>query len=127
GGGPPHRGMVFVWTPGTPGTPDRPAGLFRTPGTVEDLTFTPDGSKLVVSTGWSDGGYFVLWDSAAQRTVKTVQADEAGVLAADISNDGRTLITGGQTGTVRLWDLPTGTPLGAPLTGLAGFADTVDL
>jgi WD40 repeat protein/DNA-binding SARP family transcriptional activator len=124
GSGPVHRGLVFVWRPGRP---NKPPDRFRTRGTVEELDFTPDGSQLVVSTGWGDGGYFVLWDPAAQRIVKTVHADDAGVLAAAISTDARTLMTGGQTGIVRLWDLSAGAPLGAPLAGLSGFADTVDL
>jgi WD40 repeat protein/DNA-binding SARP family transcriptional activator len=124
GSGPVHRGLVYVWRLGVP---DQPAERIRTRGTVEDLTFTPDGSQLVVSTGWDDGGYFVLWNTAAQRIVKTVHADDAGVLASDVSTNARTLITGGQTGIVRLWHLSAGTPLGAPLTGLGGFADTVDL
>jgi WD40 repeat protein len=124
GGGPVHRGLAYIWRPTKP---NQPADRFRTPGTVEELDFTPDGSQLVVSTGWGDGGYFVLWDTAAQRIVKAVHADAAGVLTADVSTDARTLMTGGQTGIVRLWDLPAGTPLGAPLTGLTGFADTVDL
>jgi WD40 repeat protein len=124
GGGPVHRGSVYVWSPGTP---NQPAGRFRTRGTVEESDFTADGSQLLVSTGWDDGGYFVIWDTATQRKVKTVQADDSGVLSADVSTDARTLITGGQTGTVRLWDLQTGALLGAPLTGLSGFADTVDL
>ena len=123
GGGPVHRGVVYVWRPAKP---NQAAGQFRTPGTVEELDFTPDGSHLVASTGWGDGGYFVLWNTAAQRIVKTVRADDAGVLTADVSADGRILMTGGQTGTVRLWDLPAGTPRGAPLTGLTGFVDTVD-
>ena len=56
-----------------------------------------------------------------------MRADDAGVLASGVSTDARTLITGGQTGIVRLWELPTGTQQGAPLTGLTGFADTVGL
>jgi WD40 repeat protein len=124
GSGPVHRGLFFVWRLGTP---DGSAQRFRTRGTVEDLTFTPDGSQLVVSTGWGDGGYFVLWDAATQRFVKTVPADDAGVWVAEISTDARTLMTGGQTGIVRLWDLPAATPLGAPLNGLRGSTDTVDL
>jgi WD40 repeat protein len=124
GGGPVHRGSAYVWRPATP---SQPPDDFRTPGTVEELRFTPDGSHIVVSTGWGDGGHFVLWDTAAQRIVKTVRADDAGVLASGLSSDGRTLITGGQTGIVRLWELPAGTPRGAPLTGLTGFADSVGL
>jgi WD40 repeat protein len=124
GGGGPDRGLVYVWRPDAP---DAPAGEIRTRGTVEDLTFTPDGSRLVISTGWNDGGYVVLWDTASRRIVETVPADVSGVWIADVSNDGRTLATGGQSSLVRLWRLPTGTTLGAPLTGLTGSADTVDL
>jgi WD40 repeat protein/DNA-binding SARP family transcriptional activator len=123
-GTPPHGGLVYVWRPATP---NQPADRFRTPRTVEELDFTHDGSQVVLSTGWGDGGYFMLWDTAAQRIVKTVHADAAGVLTADVSTDGRTLMTGGQTGAVRLWDLATGKPLGGPLTGLGGLVDTVDL
>jgi WD40 repeat protein len=115
---------IYVWRPGAP---DQPADRFRTPRLVEDLMFTPDGSQLVLSTGWADGGYFVLWDTAAQRIVKVVPADDAGVWTADVSADGRTLVTGGQTGAVRLWDLATGEPLGPPLAGLTGSADSIDL
>jgi WD40 repeat protein len=79
GGGPVHRGLAYVWRPATP---DRPPDQFQTPGTVEELRFTPDGSHLVASTGWGDGGHFVLWDTAARRIVKTVRADDSGVLAA---------------------------------------------
>jgi WD40 repeat protein/DNA-binding SARP family transcriptional activator len=124
GSGPVHRGSVYIWTLRTP---EQRLERFRTRGTVEEMDFTPDGSQLVVSTGWGDGGYFVIWDTATKQIVQTVRADDAGVLAADVSTDARTLITGGQTGVVRLWDLPEGTPRGAPLTGLTGFADTVDL
>jgi len=120
----PHRGYFYVWRPGTP---DQPADRFRTPRLVEDLMFTPDGSMLVLSTGWADGGDFVLWDTAAQRIVKIVPADDAGVWTADVSADSRTLMTGGQTGAVRLWDLATGEPLGAPLAGLTGSTDSIDL
>ena len=124
GSGPTDRGLVYVWRLATP---DKPVRRLRPRGTVEDLTFTPDGSQLVISTGWDTGGYFVIWDTATQRVVNTVRADDQGVLTADVTSDGRTLLTGGETGTARLWDLQTGAPLGAPLTGLGGFADTVDL
>ena len=81
----------------------------------------------MASTGWDDGGYFVVWDTAGRRIARTLHADDAGVLSADVSTNAHTLMTGGQTGLVRFWDLPTGTQLGAPLAGLDGFVDTVDL
>jgi WD40 repeat protein len=119
-----YGGSVYVWRPGTP---NQPPDRFRTSHFVDDLTFTPDGSQLVLSTGWDDGGDFVLWDTATQQKVKTVAADDQGVWGADVSTDARALITGGQTGIVRLWNLPAGTPQGATLAGLTGSTDTVDL
>jgi WD40 repeat protein/DNA-binding SARP family transcriptional activator len=124
GGGGPDRGLVYVWQARTP---SRPADQIRTRGTVEHVAFTPDGSQLVISTGWNDGGYFVLWDTSTRRILNTVPADPAGVWIADVSSDARTLMTGGQSSIVRLWNLPAGTPQGPPLTGLTGSTDTVDL
>jgi WD40 repeat protein len=43
--------------------------------------------------------------------------DPSGIMAAVISRDGRTLATGSETGTVRLWDIPTQQAVGAPLPG----------
>jgi len=37
------------------------------------------------------------------------------VIAVAVSPDGRTLVSGGQDGTVRLWDVPTHQQLGQPL------------
>jgi WD40 repeat protein len=69
----------------------------------------------------------VLWDVAGRRVVTSVRADDAGVWTSTVSADGRMLMTGGQTGAVRLWALPTGAPLGAPLSGLTGSAVSVGL
>jgi WD40 repeat protein len=110
-------GTVTIWRPGTP---DRPPDTFHTRGTVEDVAFTPDGSQLVVSTGWGKGGDFVIWDVGTGRVVKSVPADDSGVWTSTVAADGRTLMTGGQTGAVRLWSLPAGAPLGPPLNGLTG-------
>ena len=124
GGSAPTGGSVIVWRPGASSTP---ADEFRTRGPVEEADFTPDGSQLVVSTGWGKGGDFVLWDVAGRRVVTSVRADDAGVWTSTVSADGRMLMTGGQTGAVRLWALPTGAPLGAPLSGLTGSAVSVGL
>jgi len=117
GGTAPSGGTVTIWRPGMP---DRPSDTFHTRGTVEDVTFTPDGSQLVVSTGWGKGGDFVIWDVGTGRVLKSVPADDSGVWTSTVAADGRTLMTGGQTGAVRLWSLPSGAPLGPPLNGLTG-------
>lgn len=117
-------GTVTVWEPQISSAP---SNQFHTRGTVEEADFTPDGSQLVVSTGWGKGGDFVLWDVAGRRVVGSVRADDSGVWTSTVSADGSTLMTGGQTGAVRLWRLPTGTSLGAPLNGLAGSTVSVGI
>jgi WD40 repeat protein len=91
---------------------------------VEDVAFTPDGSQLVISTGWGDGGDYVLWDTRSKDMVGSVRADDAAVFTSAVSPDGHTVMSGGQTGAVRLWDLSTGTLLGS-LNGLTGSAASV--
>ena len=68
----------------------------------------------------------MTWDAGSLASVLSVPIDNVGVYSSDISNDGRTIVAGGQAGP-RLWDIATGHPLGPPLTGLNGFAATVDM
>jgi WD40 repeat protein len=68
----------------------------------------------------------MTWDATSLASELSVPVDNVGVYSSDISNDGRTIVTGGQAGP-RLWDIATGSPLGPALTGLSGFANTVDL
>ena len=69
----------------------------------------------------------VIWDADTLSEVRTIPADEAAALIIDVSNDGHTLVTGGQTSIVRMWDVATGSSVGPSLSGLTGWADTVDL
>ncbi len=68
----------------------------------------------------------MTWDAGSLASVLSVPIDNVGVYSSDVSNDGRMIVTGGQAGP-RLWDLATGNPLGPALTGLNGFAGTVDI
>ncbi len=119
-------GSVYLWSTVAPG---QLADSFETPvgrPVAGPLSFTPDGSRLIVPTGFDDGAIFI-WDTRARAIVRTTPSVDGGVYASDISNDGRRLVTGATDGIVRLWDVASGVPIGTPLTGLKPFADTVDM
>jgi WD40 repeat protein/DNA-binding SARP family transcriptional activator len=119
-------GRVYLWSTAAPG---QLMGSFGTPvgrPVAGPLSFTPDGSLLIVPTGF-DNGAFLSWDTKARAIVRTTPSVDGGVYAADISNDGRTLVTGATDGIVHLWDVASGAPIGTPLTGLKPPAVTVDM
>jgi WD40 repeat protein/DNA-binding SARP family transcriptional activator len=119
------KGHVYVWNLASP---PRLGDSFETCcHVVTDLTFTPDGSLLVIPTGFGDGGEILFWDTAARRIVNRVHGDDSGVWWADVSNDGGTLVSGGPANGVRLWNLASVTQEGAPLTGLTGIPNTLDI
>jgi WD40 repeat protein len=119
----PERGAVYFWNVGTEELAER----LETRRPVNALAFAPDGSLLAAPTGWADGGDTVIVDARTHRVVRTIHTDDAAAYWADISGDGRVLLAGGQTSSVRLFDLATGGLFGPPLTGLTGSTDTADL
>ena len=116
-------GRAYVWDVSDGG---RLEGHVDTPQPINQVAYTPDGSLLTAVTGQSEGGDLVTWDARSLTSLVSVPIDNVGVYSSDVSNDGRTIVTGGQAGP-RLWDIATGHPLGPALTGLNGFADTVDI
>jgi WD40 repeat protein len=91
------------------------------------VAFGPDG-KTLASGG--DGAAVQLWDLASGRVRARLRGHTCYVTAVAFSPDGRTLATTGSvhprepgrwydaTGEVRLWDVATCRPCGAPLTFL---------
>jgi WD40 repeat protein len=88
-------------------------GNFVNPEIATDATFSPDG-KLVALSTFSSG--IMLWDTASGRLVRLL-TQRPHFMANAFSEDGRQMVTAHKDGTLRIWDLETGTasaPLSVP-------------
>jgi RNA polymerase sigma factor (sigma-70 family) len=72
---------------------------------VADLRYTPDGRYLAVL---SRNGKVQLLHSDTLAEVSTWMIGSRDGLALNVSPDGRTLLTGDETGTTRLWEVVSG-------------------
>ena len=77
--------------------------------------FSRDGSLLLAGSG--DGHVRVFSTRDWRPTGPAFLAHAGWIASVDASPDGRRLVTAGQDGQVRLWDLATRRPIGAPLPG----------
>lgn len=77
------------------------AGTLPTNGTVSDLSFSPDSSKLAST----DFEAVNLWAIHNGEKIATLRGHVGWVNAADFSHDGVSIISGGSDGTLRLWDV----------------------
>ena len=69
-------------------------------GNVEDLTFSPDGSKFLTA---STAGLARIWDAATGEERVTLYGHTRAVSAAAWSPDGLRVVTGSRDRTVRVW------------------------
>jgi WD40 repeat protein len=106
-------------------TTDRPAGpAISLDASVSVLAFSPSGMTLATVTGGRTvivGGTARLWNVAARRPVGSMPA-LGGVNAVAFSPDGTMLATGQGDGTASLWDISTGSRVGAPMDATLGNA-----
>ena len=87
------------------------------------ISFSPD-SRTLASMGYDNGAVY-LWDVATGRKKNVTFTRHTGhVYSASFSPDSQTLASGGVGGTVRLWDVPTRTEIGA-LSGHIGDVRSV--
>lgn len=68
-------------------------------------------AREALAAGETPEGQWALRQTTFSSAITRVFPHEGGVLRLAVSDDGRTLVTGGNAdGTVRVWDLATGTP-----------------
>ncbi len=93
---------VAFWEPRTG---KRIASLNLT-GTVREVNYAPDG-RMAAACG--DGTVYVMQD---HRILRQMIGHEREALSAVFTPDGKTLATGAQDATIRIWNPDTGVPLG---------------
>ena len=76
-------------------------------GGISSVAFSPDGKTLASSSS----AEFYLWDVESGEHKATLTGHTDDITSIAFSPDGKTLATGGdwKDGTVRLWDIETGT------------------
>jgi WD40 repeat protein/DNA-binding SARP family transcriptional activator len=83
-----------------------------TTGQVLGIGFLPGSHRLVVG---GPEGFLAIVDADRGRALRRLRGHRGAIYTPGISADGRLLATGSDDNTVRLWALPDGRPLGAPL------------
>ena len=109
--------QVIVWNLDT-GAPVR---IIETASPVNSVLILPDDRRIVA--GLRDGN-IGLWRIADGRSEGRLEAHELGVMRIAVSRDGRSLLSSGTNGKIRLWDLVDLAPVRAfrPFEGRAAPA-----
>lgn len=98
--------------------------IIRTDQPVSSVAVAPDGDRIVAHNSGELTVRTLDPGTGAQLAELECQA-VAGISSVALSADGKRLACSGYNGTVRVWDIGAGRPVGAPLEGLSSIAKTV--
>jgi eukaryotic-like serine/threonine-protein kinase len=106
-----YGGEAQIWDASTGEPIGRPlAGS----STMQRARFSPDGTKLVTSSG---DGFIRVWDVESGKQQLEWQSGRVSTqrMAVEFSPNGKMIATSSAGATVQIWDAATGRPLGKPL------------
>jgi WD40 repeat protein len=96
-----NEGIGQFWD-ATTGKPTGP--VWRQRGPITLVAFHPEGRVVLIGGGQGSGGHVRFWDPLTGADLGC-PLQHPGEIPPAFSADGRILLTGGQSGLVRLWDI----------------------
>ncbi len=105
------QGRIIIWDAARGQAQDEPLDGKEA---ILSVAFSPDGKRLA-SAGGGENRFVIVWDIATGEAVTFLARQTAAISGVAFGPDGNTLASSSHDGTIVLWDVATGQPIGQPL------------